>query len=162
MFARTYAGEHHLRPYLSVNIISVSIYICDPKGAYVEDRVVCDVRVEMCTRLYTTAVPVNIMNTYISNRNLYGAYIMDTVVYHAAAVSYRFVFYVRPYCCTPFSSVNELHVCTYIYVSSPKGAHLDRIYITGTRFGTSTDACIYTYVVRNMYHSDKIMYILLF
>ena len=41
---------------------------------------------------------------------------MDTVVYHAAAVSYRFVFYVRPYCCTPFSSVNELHVCTYIYI----------------------------------------------
>ena len=41
---------------------------------------------------------------------------MDTVVYHAAAVSYRFVFYVRPYCCTPFSSVNELHVCTYIYL----------------------------------------------
>ena len=114
---------------MSVNIISVSIYICHPKGAYVEDRVVCDVRVEMCTRLYTTAVPVNIMSTYISNRNLYGAYIMDTVVYHAAAVSYRFVFYVRPYCCTPFSSVNELHVCTYIYVSSPKGAHLDRIYI---------------------------------
>ena len=117
MFARTYAGEHHLRPYLSVNIMSVSIYICHPKGAYVEDRVVCDVRVEMCTRLYTTAVPVNIMSTYISNRNLYGADIIDTVVYHAAAVSYRFVFYVRPYCCTPFSSVNELHVCTYIYVS---------------------------------------------
>ena len=99
------------------------------KGAYGEDRVVCDVRVEMCTRQYTTAVPVNIISTYISNRHLYGAYIMDTVVYHAAAVSYRFVFYVRPYCCTPFSSVNELHVCTYIYVSSPKGAHLDRIYI---------------------------------
>ena len=87
------------------------------KGAYVEDRVVCYVRVEMCTRQYTTAVPVNIINTYISNRHLYGVYIMDTVVYHAAAVSYRFVFYVRPYCCTPFSSVNELwYAFVHIYI----------------------------------------------
>ena len=43
----------------------------------------------------------------------------------------------------------------HIYVSSPKGAHLDRKYITGTRFGTSTGACIYTFVVRNMYHSVR-------
>ena len=71
---------------------------------------------------------------------------MDTVVYHAAAVSYRFVFYVRPYCCTPFSSVNELHVCTYIYVSSPKGAHLDRIYIYYRYTFWHQYRCLYIYV----------------